>query len=91
MGGQLSRAHQAGFIPKLTVALDPETQVDVVDSQREQQDAARGEKTADNVRYGQNISEGGMGGKTTEAGGSANQGILSGHTYMNNSGRLHGR
>lgn len=89
MGGQLSRAYEGSFSPKLTVALDPETQVDVVDSQQEQQNAARGEKTADNVRYGQNISEGGMGGKTTEAGGKANQGILLGHTRY--SGRLHGR
>lgn len=43
-------------------------------SQQEQQKAERGERTAENVRYGQTISEGGMGGKTTEAGGSANQG-----------------
>ena len=28
------------------------------------------------MRYGQNISEGGMGGETTESGGSANQGTL---------------
>lgn len=43
-------------------------------SQQEQQKTERGEKTAENVRYGQAISEGGMGGKTTEAGGNANQG-----------------
>ena len=44
-------------------------------AQQEQHKAERGEKTAENVRYGQTISEEGMGGKTTEAGGSANQGI----------------
>jgi hypothetical protein len=42
------------------------------------QDAAttgpdRGEKAADNIRYGQNISESGMGGMTTTSTGSANQ------------------
>ena len=43
-------------------------------SQQEQQRAERGERTAENVRYGQTISEEGMGGKTTEAGGSATKG-----------------
>ncbi|KAF6237878.1 hypothetical protein HO173_004079 [Letharia columbiana] len=52
---------------------EEETQPDAVTSQQEQQKAERGAKTAENVRYGQTISEGGMGGKTTEAGGSANQ------------------
>jgi len=61
----------------LTLVPDAETQVDAVNSQQDQQDAERGAKTADNVRYGQTISEGGMGGKTTEAGGSANQGMPS--------------
>lgn len=55
---------------------EPETQPDTVDQQQEQNKAARGAKTAENIRYGQTISEGGMGGKTTEAGGSANQGSL---------------
>ena len=56
------------------MTLEEETQSDAVTSQQEQQKAERGEKTAENVRYGQTISEAGMGGKTTEAGGSANQG-----------------
>ena len=51
-----------------------ETQVDVVDSQQARQLTERGARTAENVRYGQTISEGGMGGKTTEASGGANQG-----------------
>lgn len=55
---------------------DTETQVDAVDSEQQKQNAERGAKTAENVRYGQTISEGGMGGKTTEAGGNANQGML---------------
>ena len=37
-------------------------------------DSERGEKTAENIRYGQNISESGMGGKTTESKGVAQQG-----------------
>ncbi|KAJ9603203.1 hypothetical protein H2200_012498 [Cladophialophora chaetospira] len=36
-------------------------------------DEERGQKTADNIRYGQNISESGMGGKTTAQSGSAGQ------------------
>lgn len=36
-------------------------------------DAERGEKTAENIRYGQNISESGMGGMTNTATGTANQ------------------
>lgn len=48
--------------------------MDAVDSQQAQEKAERGAKTAENVRYGQTISEGGMGGMTTEGGGSANQG-----------------
>ncbi|RVX70955.1 hypothetical protein B0A52_06113 [Exophiala mesophila] len=32
-----------------------------------------GQRTADNIRYGQNISESGMGGKTTTSTGTANQ------------------
>ena len=48
--------------------------MDAVDSQQEQQKASRGAKTAENMRYGQSISESGMGGKTTESEGTANQG-----------------
>lgn len=51
-----------------------------VSSQQQQQKVQRGEKTAENVRYGQKISEEGMGGRTTEAGGNANQG--KGGLYM---------
>ena len=35
-------------------------------------DLERGERTADNIRYGQNISESGMGGMTTTSTGQAN-------------------
>ncbi|CAD6585613.1 MAG: hypothetical protein ASARMPRED_002209, partial [Alectoria sarmentosa] len=52
---------------------EEETQPDAVTAHQAQQKAERGEKTAENVRYGQAISEEGMGGKTTEARGSANQ------------------
>ena len=54
--------------------------------QQEQQKAERGERMAENVRYGQTISEEGMGGETTEAGGSANQGEGGLHMmFLNNS------
>lgn len=59
----------------LTFRPEPETQPDAVDQQQEQDKTQRGARTAENIRYGQAISEGGMGGKTTEAGGSANQGL----------------
>lgn len=36
-------------------------------------DQERGQKTADNIRYGQNVSESGMGGQTTSGLGSAGQ------------------
>ena len=55
---------------------DIETQPDAVDSQQAQEKADRGAKTAENVRYGQTISEGGMGGRITESEGSANQGTF---------------
>lgn len=46
-----------------------------MDEQQEKAKAERGEKTAENVRYGQNISEGGMGGMTTDSQGGGNQGM----------------
>ena len=52
-----------------------ETQVDAVDAQKEEEKAEKGARTAENIRYGQSISEGGMGGTTTEAQGEVNQGI----------------
>ena len=45
-------------------------------SHQQQAKAERDEKMAENIRYGQNISEQDMGGKTTTSSGSANQGIL---------------
>lgn len=47
-----------------------------MDEQQAQAKAERGEKTAENVRYGQGISEGGMGGMTTEGQGGGNQGMF---------------
>ncbi|KAL8824088.1 MAG: hypothetical protein Q9191_005309 [Dirinaria sp. TL-2023a] len=57
---------------------EAETQADAVDSQQDQEKAEKGARTAENVRYGQGISEGGMGGTTTEGQGEANQGGLLG-------------
>ena len=58
----------------LNRSLDVETQVDATDSQQEEQKAEQGTKASENIRYGQNISESGMGGMTKEAQGNANQG-----------------
>ena len=58
----------------LTLSLDIETQVDATDAQQEEEKSEKGAKAAENIRYGENISESGMGGMTTEAQGSANQG-----------------
>ena len=58
----------------LTWSLDIETQVDATDAQQEEEKSEKGAKAAENIRYGENISESGMGGMTTEAQGSANQG-----------------
>jgi len=58
----------------LLLDTDAETQVDAVDAQQEREKAEKGARTAENVRYGQTISEGGMSGKTTEGQGGANQG-----------------
>ncbi|KAL8991379.1 MAG: hypothetical protein Q9177_000191 [Variospora cf. flavescens] len=63
----------------------PETQPDAVNQQQEQSKADRGVRTAENIRYGQTISEGGMGGMTTEAGGSANQGSSSPSQWIQDS------
>ena len=60
----------------LTRSAELETQPDAVIQQQEQAKADRGAQTAENIRYEQTISEGGMGGKTTEAGGNPNQGSL---------------
>lgn len=54
--------------------IDAETQVDAVNTQQEQEKAEKGARAAENVRYGQNMSEGGMGGMTTGGQGGANQG-----------------
>ncbi|KAL8667104.1 MAG: hypothetical protein Q9202_001026 [Teloschistes flavicans] len=48
---------------------ETETQSDAVVEQQQQKKADRGAQPAENIRYGQTISEGGMGGKTTEASG----------------------
>ena len=53
---------------------DAETVNNAADTHESQQRAERNAKTAEKVRYGQAISENGMGGKITEAGGNANQG-----------------
>ncbi|OAP55559.1 hypothetical protein AYL99_10532 [Fonsecaea erecta] len=47
----------------------------------------RGKQTAENIRYGQNISESGMGGKTTAQGGSAAQGSGYGGTQDQSKGQ----
>ncbi|KAI4131285.1 MAG: hypothetical protein LQ338_001310 [Usnochroma carphineum] len=72
-GGESNHLRSFQGNVSLTFRPEPETQPDAVDQQQEQDKTQRGARTAENIRYGQAISEGGMGGKTTEAGGSANQ------------------
>lgn len=43
--------------------------------------AERGQRLADNIRYGQQISEEGIGGKTTESEGTPNQGMDSSRAF----------
>ncbi|KAL9123267.1 MAG: hypothetical protein Q9187_000175 [Circinaria calcarea] len=50
-----------------------ETQPDAVPSEAGQQKGKRGQKTAENIRYGEAISEHGFGGETTGNSGVANQ------------------
>ncbi|KAL9079707.1 MAG: hypothetical protein Q9157_001433 [Trypethelium eluteriae] len=52
--------------------LNASTEVDTTTAAQEEAKAARGERTAENIRYGQGISEHGMGGQTTTSGGVAN-------------------
>ncbi|MCJ1320801.1 hypothetical protein MMC15_006142 [Xylographa vitiligo] len=53
---------------------ETETSVDAVPSVQQQKKAERGEKTAENIRYGEAISEHGFGGETIGNSGQANQG-----------------
>ena len=50
------------------------THLNASPSQTQQEKGERGEKTADNIRYGEAISEHGFGGETTGNRGVANQG-----------------
>lgn len=52
---------------------EKETQPDAVPSETGQQKGERGQKTAENMRYGEAISEHGFGGETTGNSGVANQ------------------
>jgi hypothetical protein len=52
---------------------EPQTAVDVQPEAAAKAKAERGEKTAENIRYGQSISETGAGGFTTTSSGSAAQ------------------
>ena len=66
--------YECGWKQLLRLSTDPDERNELLRSQQSQETAERGAKTAENIRYGQNISEQGMGGKTTEAVGAANQG-----------------
>lgn len=66
--------YECGWKQLLRFSTDPDERNELLQSQQSQETAERGAKTAENIRYGQNVSEQGMGGKTTEAEGAANQG-----------------
>lgn len=51
----------------------PQTAVDVQPEAAAQEKAERGEKTAENIRYGQGISEAGAGGYTSTSSGTGGQ------------------
>ena len=53
---------------------DSQTATDSKPDFQAQQRAERGERTAENIRYGQTISEGGIGGMTKDQEGSVTQG-----------------
>jgi len=59
---------------------EPQTEVDSKSSEQQQEKNERGEKTAENIRYGEAISEHGFGGETTGNSGQANQGTGFGST-----------
>lgn len=59
---------------KVNPSIEEDTQSDAVPSQTQQEKGKRGEKTAENIRYGEAISEHGFGGETTGSSGVANQG-----------------
>lgn len=61
---------QTGSEFTLLINPDPSTGTKMADSGV---DADRAEKTTENIRYGQNISESGMGGMTTTSSGTATQ------------------
>ncbi|MDI1491967.1 MAG: hypothetical protein OHK93_003178 [Ramalina farinacea] len=65
--------YECGWKQLLRFSTDPDERNELLQSQQSQETAERGAKTAENIRYGQNVSEQGMGGKTTEAEGAANQ------------------
>lgn len=52
---------------------EAQTSVDVQPDAAAKEKAERGEKTAENIRYGQGISETGMGGFTTTSSGGADK------------------
>lgn len=54
--------------------LAEESQTDTITSQKEHPNSERGNKTSENIRYGEAISEHGLGGETTTSGGEAKQG-----------------
>ena len=56
----------------LTVGTESETKAPTSGGKTDVEKTERGEKTAENIRYGQKISEEGMGGQTTTSSGSAN-------------------
>jgi len=68
---------------------EPQTEVDSTSSeqqqQQQQQKSERGEKTAENIRYGESISEHGFGGQTTGNSGQANQDTGYGSTKFHDS------
>lgn len=66
---QIPHKKSGGQFGNAQTTIDPSKTDDAAGAQAE-----RGQKTAENIRYGQTISEGGVSGFTTGQGGSASQG-----------------
>lgn len=69
----LRRNHS--MFSKLRRFAESQTSEDAVPEVQQQEKSERGEKTAENIRYGEAISEHGFGGETTGNSGEANLGM----------------
>ena len=70
----MTAVSSSGMYQQANGCAEEGTQSDATTSQVQTEKAEKGEKTAENIRYGESISEHGFGGETKGNSGSANQG-----------------